>query len=495
MIIEVSDRARFNVAHLPEGVVKDIRQAFTYRNPKRLAMEAAKIRGFWLEPRLIETWSEKDGVLSIPRGSLSKLREILNDCKIRFGVRDCRRSGEPTEFPETTTELRDYQKRIVDACLRRENCLIKSTTASGKTSSLLGFIGRAKVTTLVLVHSNALLDQWVGRAKRELGLRPDEIGILGDGKKTIRDLTIGTTKSVANMVKANPGFVNRWGALIADEVHLFAAKSFFDAVDPFPARYRIGASDDHRRKDRKDFLIEALFGGVEEEVGDVELIEGGFVMPVQVLVIPTDFEAPWYGIPTAEDDTKRPERDRLLQAIADDPNRRALVEQIIQREIAEGHQILVMSDTRDHCREMASFASRHAPAGFLLGGSDFREEFRRTVSGMRKGKIRVGVGTFQATGTGVDIPGVEVVIAATPILANRTRFRQGRGRAMRRPEGKTVARMYVTWDRRVYGLRHLANACAWNDETMVWDRDADAWVSGRDYLRRARAEERKDGEA
>lgn len=487
IVVEIASRARVPIAALGDVVTRKIRAAFTHANIKRITMEAAKIRGFWNEPRQIATWGGDDEYLTLPRGGMKRLRRILAEAGIEFRLRDMRAAGIPLDVGESVVDPWPHQERIVEACLRRENCLIKSGTGSGKTSALLAFVGRAKVSTLVIVHSNALLDQWAERAVSELGLRSTEVGMLGGGKHRVEGLTIGTQKSVA-IAAEDPEFRSRWGAVLCDEVHCFAASTFFACVDPFPARYRIGASDDQKRKDRKEFLVHDLFGEVEEEVTDTELVDGGHVMPVEVLVVPTEFRADWYGVPTDEDDAKRPEFGRLLQEMTQDPERRALVERVMATEIAEKRQILAMADSRDYCRELAAFASRSARAGHLIGGQDFRAEFKRTKDGMKAGKIQVGVGTFQATGTGIDIPGVEIVICATPVLANKSRFRQGRGRAMRRPAGKTIARMYVTWDRHVYGLRHLANAASWNENTYVWE--AGKWIPAKEYLRRERAAER-----
>ena len=491
VVVEVSDRARVSLDSLGANVAARVRSAFSHDNPKRRSMEFSKTPGWWLEPKVIMTWTERDGVLGIPRGGLRKLRTILQAEGRMFEIRDARESGSPFDVDETTLSLWPHQERIVESCLRKQNCLIKSGTASGKTSALLAFVGRAKVSTLVVVHSIPLLEQWVERAQIELGIPASEVGILGGGKRRTWGLTIGTPKSIAK-ASENPKFLREWGAVIADEVHLFAAKTFFECIDPFPAKYRIGVSDDHRRKDRKEFLITDLFGQPEEEVSDSELVAGGHVMPVEVYVVPTEFRADWYGIPTDEDDSKRPEYGRLLAEMCADPERRLLVERVLGTEIEEKRQILVMTDSRDYCRELAAFAAARAKAGHLIGGADFRSEFERTKTGMKARKIQVGVGTFAATGTAIDIPSVEVAIAATPVLANKTRFRQGRGRVMRKPAGKTEARMYVMWDRHVYGLRHLANAANWNETTFVWD-DGN-WVPAKDYLRRERAAERARNE-
>jgi superfamily II DNA or RNA helicase len=500
--IVVDSRVRFPASSVPPAVLESIRATFTKKNPKHEALRRQKIRGWWAEPAEIVGWAQEGDEFSIPRGSFRRLVEIFgmqrlsDNPEIRYGVSDRRALGyDAPEIGDTTVDLRDYQQRIVDRCLARENCLVKSTTASGKTTALLALAGRLKTTTLVIVHTNALAEQWAERAVSELGMESSQVGLLGGGKRQgDRPLTIGTTKSVAAALEADPEFAGRWGAVFADEVHLFAARTFYELVDKFPARYRVGVSDDQRRKDRKEFMIEWLFGEVAEEVRDAEVLDAGYVMAVETMIIPTDFRADWYGFPEeGSDEDKTPDYGRLIGEMTADEERNALIESTIAGELAQSRQVLAMSDTREHCMAIGAFCARHAPSGHLVGGPDFKSEFRRTIAGMKSGRLRAGAGTFQACGTGVDIPGVEIVVAATPVLSNKSKYRQGRGRAMRKPAGKTVARYYAFWDRHVFGIRHLANAVSWAapGPCFVWD--GDRWVDGKSYLKAERARGREKG--
>lgn len=477
--IVVDNRVR--IEGLTETERDAIAKLFTHENPKAKMMRAKKMRGWWNEPLIIPTWGEKDGVLHVPRGGMARVRATLQGVSVPFRVQDRRERGTPVLFPDTKVKLWPHQERIVEAGLKRENCLVKSSTGSGKTSALLAFASRARTTTLVVVHSTALMHQWAERAVSELGMSPSSVGLLGDGKHRVEDLTVGILKTIVKQCE-DPAFVVRWGAVLADEVHLFAAQSFFACIDPFPARYRIGVSDDQRRKDRKEFLIYDQFGAVEEEVSHEEMIKAGHVMDVEVLVVPTEFDAPWY---TGEDGDKSPDYMRLVGEMSIDKDRNDLVEGILRRELVDGRQCLVFAREREHCRELGRRAAQYARAGYLIGGAGAdRQEFNRTRAGLKDNSLRAAVGTLQACGTGVDLPGVEVGISAVPIFSNRQMFRQARGRICRKPAGKTVARFYVLWDRKVFGLRPLENAASWNATTFVWANNE--WTPIKAYLKSAR---------
>lgn len=472
---------RLRLTGLEPSEKEALQQLFTHENPKAKMMRARKMKGWWNEPLVLPTWGESDGVLHLPRGGMSRVRVALEERGVPFRVQDRRERGVPVIFPDSKVDMWPHQERIIAACMKRENCLVKSSTGSGKTSALLTFATRAKTTTLVVVHSNALMYQWVERAESELGIAARDVGIIGDGKARIEDLTIGTQKSISNAAE-DPAFRARWGAVLADEVHLFAARTFFACVDPFPARYRVGVSDDQRRKDRKEFLVHDLFGDVAEEVSHEEMVAAGHVMDVEVLLVPTDFDAPWY---TGEDGDRSPDYMRLVGEMSIDPDRNALVEGILRRELADNRQCLVFAREREHCRELGRRAAQYTRAGYLIGGAGAdRQEFDRTRKGLKDGSLRAAVGTLQACGMGVDLPGVEVGIAAVPILSNRQMFRQARGRICRKPAGKTVARFYVLYDYKVFGMRHIENAASWNATTFVWEKNE--WVPVKAWLKARR---------
>jgi superfamily II DNA or RNA helicase len=485
--IIVDSRVRILLSQLGESVANLLREAFTHKNPKRGSMQRAKIRGWWNEPLVIPTWGTKDGYLTLPRGGMAKVRKILQGNLLPFRVRDNRVRGNTSFIPDRSESLPlwPHQIRIIDACLRRENCIVKSSTGSGKTSALLALAARIKVDTLVIVHTTALMHQWVERAVSELGMRKQDVGLIGDGRFKVCELTIGTQKSVANAAKDDPEFLTRWGAVLVDEVHMFAARTFFACVDPFPARYRIGVSDDQRRKDRLECLIHDLFGEVEESITHEEMVEAGHVMDVEVLIIPTEFEAPWYDEARDASSKEIPNYTRLLSEMAEDAERNKLISGILGVELTRGHQCLVFAKEREHCHVLEAEGKRYAGGGRLVGGAgEDRAEFERVRRGLRAGKLKFAVGTIQACGTGVDLPGVEVGIAALPILSNRQMFRQSRGRICRKPEGKTTARFYVLWDRHVFGLSHVENAASWNASTYVLE--GKEWVPARQYVKKAR---------
>ena len=360
---------------------------------------------------------------------------------------------------------------------------------SGKTSIGFALAARLGLPTLVIVNSAELHEQWIRRAEQELGLGARHVGVIRGSKRTLMPLTIAMQKTLA-VQGVDEELAETFGLVICDEAQLFAAKTFFDVVDPFKAKYRIAISADERRKDRKEFLVHDLFGPPAATIKLEEVEKAGHILDVEVCVVPTDFRADWYGLPPEDeggDSQKEIDFGRLLEEMAADAARNELGLRPALEEAADGERVLIMAHRREHCRELvAQFVANGQRAGFLIGGQDYRQEFVETREAMLAGKTLVGVGTYQSIGTGVDLPVVGRVVAVTPIASNRQFFGQVRGRVCRAAagQGKKGARLYYLWDRYVYGTGHLRNLVAWNRTVKVWDEDEGKWVEGRQYLKR-----------
>jgi hypothetical protein len=149
---------------------------------------------------------------------------------------------------------------------------------------------------------------------------------------------------------------------------------------------------------------------------------------------------------------------------------------------------MIFSQRREHCLWIDQQVNALGlKSGLLIGGPDYAKTFAETRQDLENGKLRVGIGTVQAIGQGLDIPKIAVAIVTTPIASNRQLFGQVRGRVCRTAKGKDKARLYYFWDRGIYGLHHVENIVRWNKQVRVLGHGPEMqWVSGRTYLDRLR---------
>lgn len=471
----------------PWAALDAIKSAHTHNNPKREAMRRMGIPGWWGEPAIERTWRDERCVLSVPRGGVGRVVTALREAGATCVVEDRRVEGSPDlrgRIPHHRVELWPHQAEALAACLAQEQGIVRAGTGSGKTCIGFALAAAANLPTIVIVNVRELFEQWVKRAGEELGLKPRQVGAIQGSRRDVRPLTIAMQQSLHKQGVGD--LAAEFGTLIFDEVQLASASSYYEVVDQFQSRYRIGISADNRRKDQKEYLNEDLFGGPIYDVSRDALEDAGKVLDVEVRVLPTEFEAHWYGMP-GDGEERELDFVRLNDEMGADDARTAQAADVVAQVAGAGRLAFVMARQREHClRVGAALAARGVRSGYLIGGEDYRVEFKKTMGAMRAGSLRVGVGTVQAIGTGIDFPAVGDAVVVTPLAGNRQLFGQVRGRVCRVAPGKKGARLWYLWDRRCsFGPAHLKNLIAWNRTVAVWD--GGDWVPGREYLGRVKA--------
>ncbi len=281
------------------------------------------------------------------------------------------------------------------------------------------------------------------------------------------------------------------GGVLVHNCHLAAASTFSSVVDQFPARYRIGVSDDERRKDRKEFLIYDLFGERIAETDRDELVDQGVIFDVEIRLIPTNFQRDWW------DETPEPARptvfDRLLFELTQDEERNRLLLEVARAETKRGEKVLFFSHRVEHCENLRALFAAHDPrVGLMTGGKPNEAEFSRSIAGLLDGSVVAGFGTYQALGASIDLPNVGRGIACTPIHNNRQFVNQVRGRVCRRPEGKVDAVLFYPFDVRVFGLAPAVNLARIAKVAKVLE--GGQWVDAKGWIKKARREREEEEE-
>lgn len=471
----VDNRLRLPLEGLTPELDEDLRAAFTHENPQRESMRRMNIPGWWGQPKVDVTWklqrTRSGQWLTLPRGGMERVLKLLAKYGYEPHIDDRRCNGSEDlagGLPRHKMQLRDYQEAAVVAAINAQTGMVRAGTGSGKTELLFGLASRLNRPTLILVNSRALLDQWVARAEKALGMRAKDVGVVQGSRRDLKPLTVAMQQSLHKQ-GFDEEFAQTWGLLGFDEVQLASASSFYAVVDRFPARYRIGVSADNRRKDGKEYLNHDLFGSVVYEIGREQLIDEKHILDVEISIQPTEFKADWYGVSQTRDDEKEIDFNRLSNEMAGDEERNTFGIDAAVEMVSEGRQVFVMARRREHCQRIAAaLVARGVRAGFMIGGEDFRKEFEATAKAMREGRVSVGVGTVQSIGTGIDFPSVSGAVVMTPLAGNKQLFNQVRGRLCRNEEGKRAPKLVYLWDKRCsYALSHLKNMVSQNRTVTV----------------------------
>ncbi len=136
--------------------------------------------------------------------------------------------------------------------------LLKAKTGFGKTNTALELIKRVGRTTVVIVHKEFLLTQWVRRIQKFL---PNaRVGICQGPRCEYegKDIVVAMAASLGREEGDEGGerypeeFYRYFGFMIVDEVHRIGAPTWSPIPNLFAARYRLGMTATPRRKDGAD---------------------------------------------------------------------------------------------------------------------------------------------------------------------------------------------------------------------------------------------------
>lgn len=104
--------------------------------------------------------------------------------------------------------------------------VLAATTAFGKTVVAAWLIAQRGVNTLILVHRQQLLDQWIERLSTFLDLPAKSIGRIGGGRtRSTGQLDVALIQSLVRKGVVDDR-VGDYGHLIVDECHHLSAHSF-----------------------------------------------------------------------------------------------------------------------------------------------------------------------------------------------------------------------------------------------------------------------------
>lgn len=478
--VRVDNRLRIRLADLPGEVATLLKSDCTHKNPKHFKLKSMR-KPTAGEPAKIRTWAEVGGDLTLPRGATGRVRDAFKRAGLEPAWCDRRTDGTGDgRIPALRRELWDHQAEAVRAVIVRQNCIVRAPTGSGKTTAAIAVASELQLPCLVIVWSGNLLDQWAERLELELGLQPSEIGLIRGPHLKIRPITLAMQQTLRkpDLLRA---VRDLFGVVQCDELQRFAASTFRETIDAFPARYRVGWSADETRRDRKEFLIYDHFGTVAADIDKRQLVRKGRVLEVEIRVVPTEQRAAWY-LKQGRTEGETPDFNRLLEELVRDEDRNELIMRHALEEASEDRRVVILSHRLEQVREIGRLAAEQDhPCGTLIGGDDWADEFAHTVRQLSARKLSLAAGTYLAFGTGIDVPAVERGVAATPIAANRQFLGQVCGRLCRTTKGKQDAALFYLWDQWIFGAEHLSNLVRWCDRVVVWD--GDGWQPAREYLK------------
>ena len=432
----LGDQIYIGKEHLPPGLRNRLVRLAAFQNPEFYRAQSMRLPTYD-KPRIIACAEDHPKHFALPRGCLDEVMATLQTLKIQPVLRDERFGGDSLKVAFCGT-LRAEQQRAAETLLRHDTGVLAATTAFGKTVIAAWLIAQRGVNTLVLVHRQQLLEQWIERLSSFLNLPAKSIGRLGGGhKKLTGALDVALMQSLVRKEVVDDR-VAHYGQLIVDECHHISARSFELLVRRAKAKFITGLSATVTRKDGHHPIIFMQCGPVRHRV-DAKLQAAARPFTHHVWVRPTSFRAT-----TASKPDPRAEFHQLYEALQNDDKRNQTICADVVSAIREGRSPLVLTERIEHLQQLAHLLSPDIPNLILLRGGQSRKELADALAhlaGIPETAERAVLATGKYIGEGFDDPRLDTLFLALPVSWRGT-IAQYVGRLHRLHEGKREARVY-----------------------------------------------------
>jgi superfamily II DNA or RNA helicase/very-short-patch-repair endonuclease len=396
--------------HLPPALRNRLVRLAAFQNPEFYRAQAMRLPTFG-KPRVIHCAEDEPKYVALPRGCLAETQDLLSSLGIEAPLRDERFGGTPLDV-RFHGELRPEQQLAASAMAAHDIGVLAATTAFGKTVLAAWLIARRGVNSLVLVHRQQLLEQWVERLATFLDVPTKSIGRLGGGRKTLTGrIDVALIQSLVRKGVVHD-CVGSYGHLVVDECHHLPASSFELVARRAKARYVTGLSASITRKDGHQPIIFMQCGPVRY-CDNARQQAASRPFTHHVLVRPTGFRAP--DLPAAD---SRAEFQRLYEALTQNPARNQLICSDVIAAAQAGRFPLVLTERTEHLRLLATQLSAFIPHVITLQGGMGRKQIKAAMASLAQvpdGQGRALLATGRYIGEGFDEPRLDTLFITLPV--------------------------------------------------------------------------------
>jgi superfamily II DNA or RNA helicase len=368
----------------------------------------------------------------------------------KYGVPEVSKLKEP----ETTNiifasnrPMRPYQQDIIKTYLESAHKIgggiISVGCGRGKTVMGLKIAEELKVKTLILVHKEFLMNQWVERIKEYL---PEaRVGYIQGKTLDIqrKDIVLAMIQSLSDPRKDKDypeNLFESFGLVIADECHHLAARQFCRSLAKYPFKYTLGLSATPDRADGLTRVFKHYLGDIVYK--DDEIHKSSEDIEMENIPNST-VEIYIYKMASGSIDTKynkeeinyqkKPNIVTMKSNIANCEHRTRFLISFLPRLINEGRTILILSCRRAHITYMEKLITEMAiekaipecTVGLYVGGM---KQEKLDISATK----RVIIATYDMAEEAFDCKTLNTLIYATP----HKNIKQAVGRILREEKKK-----------------------------------------------------------
>jgi superfamily II DNA or RNA helicase len=324
----------------------------------------------------------------------------------------------------------------------RAGLILNLEAGQGKSYLASGLIEKIQRKTLVICHTESILNQWVQVLKAAYS--KNTIGQYFGKVKEDGDIVVAIINSLlADKLQNGAGevkpaeFFQSFGYVIIDEIHLFSSHTRKNIYNVCQRKYMLGLSaTPDENKDGLDAVNTWHCGPIlnAADLDGYSVEDIPFKGNISVIKY---YGNPDYTQILTVESTELINHSGMINQICEDPYRMKMVIAAILELCDAGKNIFVFADRRDYLKRIKSHESLNRPDIVimdLMGGSTAEE------MDTAKKTATVILTTYQFMGTGVSIPRMDALILATP---RKTKSRQYINRIFRLGSDYTSVRKII----------------------------------------------------
>ena len=447
VIITRSNMLYIPLNQLSSKVLNHLKRIASFQNPEFYSKQALRLSTYQT-PRIISCADIDDEYLALPRGCEDAVITLLREKDVPYRIEDKSNHDKPISV-QFNGVLRNNQQEAVNVLASNNNGVLSATTAFGKTVTAIGLIARRGINTLILVHTKALLDQWVkaldqfltidtipeeneGKRKRRKSL--SSIGTLSStGNKLYGIIDIALMQSCISDNDVKP-FVKEYGMVIADECHHVSAVNFEQILKAVNASYVYGLTATPIRKDGHQPIIFMQCGPIRYSAdAKSQMLNQTF----ERLLVPRF--TPFRSIVGSD-----LSYTKVAEQLTEDEYRNLFIVKDVVEVIKEGRSPIILTSRTSHVATLAELLKPHCPNVITLIGSESTKEKRQKMEQLQSIpslEPLVIVATGKYVGEGFDYARLDTLFLVSPV-AWKGIVAQYAGRLHREYEGKQDVQIY-----------------------------------------------------
>lgn len=445
--ITKADKIYIPLKAVSAKVLNHFKRIASFKNPEFYSKQALRLSTY-STPRIISCFDITDDYLAMPRGCEDAILSFLNENGVKYNIVDETNHGTPISVSFQGKE-REEQLAAINALLMHSNGVLHATTAFGKTVTAAAIIARKKVSTLILVHSKALLAQWHERLTEFLNIDYVEppvpkkrgrrkkfsaIGCLDSTGNSLHGIVdIALIQSCLDDDSVKP-FVENYGMVIVDECHHVSSITFENVLKGVKAHTVYGLTATPIRKDGHQPIIFMQCGPIR------------FSSDVKSQIAKQSFERcliPRFTSYRSITDDKQ-SITTLYQLLSEDEIRNTLIVEDVLKAVEAGRTPIILTNRTAHVTMLAEKLRDKVKNVVTLTGTGNAKEKLETLQHLheisREEPLAI-VATGKYVGEGFDYPRLDTLFLALPI-SWKGLVAQYAGRLHRENEGKKDVRIY-----------------------------------------------------